>query len=88
MKAGALRLLTDGIVKYYELTPLGSKLLVSSTGLTTGEADFTVGAVHVLEDHAVKFEILKGEDADRRVDWRKLGEPRNWVKMGFKQGRV
>jgi len=90
VKAGALRLLADGIVKYYELTPLGSKLLSSSIGFTTGEAcsSVEVGVVHVLEDHAVKFEILKEEDGCRRVDWRKLGEPRNWVKMGFRLGIV
>jgi hypothetical protein len=60
IKVGALRLLTDGIVKYYELTPLGKKILESSKNFTTGEADF--GCVHVLEDHAVKFVILKEED--------------------------
>ena len=48
----------------------------------------SVGLVHVLEDHAVKFEILKEEDAEHRIDWRKLGEPRNWVKWGFKLGNV
>ena len=30
IKTGALRLLTDGIVKYYELTPFGEKILASS----------------------------------------------------------
>ena len=88
IKIGALRLLTDGIVKYYELTPFGTKILASSINFTTGEADCTVGTVHVLEDHAVKFEILKEEDAERRIDWRKLGEPHNWVKWGFKLGNV
>jgi hypothetical protein len=88
IKVGALQLQTDGIVKYYELTPFGVKFLKSSTDLTTGERCAATGAVNVLEDHAVKFEILKGEDADRRVDWRKLGEPRNWVKLGLKLGNV
>jgi DNA-binding MarR family transcriptional regulator len=86
IKTGCLRLLADGIVKYYELTPLGKKILERSKNLTTGEAGF--GCVHVLEDHAVKFEILKEEDAERRIDWKKLGEPRNWVKWGFKLGNV
>ena len=86
LKTGCLRLLADGIVKYYELTPLGKKILERSKNLTTGEEDF--GCVHVLEDHAVKFLILKEEDAERRIDWRKLGEPRNWVKWGFKLGNV
>ena len=47
-----------------------------------------MGAVHVLEDHAVKFEILKEEDKHHPIDWKKLGEPRNWVKLGFKLGNV
>ncbi len=46
------------------------------------------GAVHVLEDHAVKFLILKEEDKNYSIDWRKLGQPRNWVKLGLKQGNV
>ena len=37
IKVGALRLQTDGIVKYYELTPFGAKFLASSTDFTTGE---------------------------------------------------
>ncbi len=86
IKVGALRLLVDGLVKYYELTPFGEKLLASSADFTTGERLPRV--VHVLEDHAVKFEILKAEDAERRIDWRRLGEPRNWVKWGFRLGNV
>jgi len=88
VKVGALRLQADGIVKYYELTPFGLKILASSTDFTTSERCVGVGVVHVLEDHAVKFEVLKGEAAGCRLDWRKLGEPRNWVKLGFKLGNV
>ena len=88
IKVGALRLQTDGIVKYYELTPFGLKILASSTDFTTGERCVAVGVVHVLEDHAVKFEILKEEDKHHPVDWKKLGQPRNWVKLGFKLGNV
>ena len=88
LEVGALRLLTDGIVKYYELTPFGSKILASSINLTTGDAHVAPGVVHVLEDHAVKFDILKEEDKVHPIDWRKLGEPRNWVKFGFKLGNV
>jgi len=47
-----------------------------------------MGSVHVLEDQAVKFEILKEEDSCRLIDWKKLGQPRNWVKLGFKLGNV
>jgi len=79
---GALRLLTKDVVKYYELTPYGSKIL------TTSDAGAAPRVVHVLEDHAIKFEILKEEDPEHKPDWRKLGEPRNWVKWGFKLGNV
>jgi hypothetical protein len=88
IKVGALRLQNDGIVTYYELTPFGSKILDSSTDFTTSERCVAVGVVHVLEDHAVKFEILKPEDTSHPIDWRKLGQPRNWVKWGFKLGNV
>lgn len=88
IKVGALRLQTDGIVKYYELTPFGAKFLACSTDFTTGERCAAMDAVHVLEDHAVKFMILKEEDKQHPVDWRKLGQPRNWVKLGFKLGNV
>ncbi len=88
IKVGALRLQTDDIVKYYELTPFGAKILASSMGLTTGERCAAMGAVHVLEDHAVKYEILKAEDETHPIDWRKRGQPRNWVKLGFKLGNV
>jgi hypothetical protein len=88
IKVGALKLQTDGIVKYYELTPFGVKFLASSTDFTTGERCIAAGAVHVLEDHAVKFMILKEEDKTHPIDWKKLGSPHNWVKLGFKMGTV
>jgi len=75
-------------VKYYELTPFGLKILASSTDFTTGESCNAMGTVHVLEDHAMKFEILKEEDNNHPIDWKKLGQPRNWVKLGFKLGDV
>jgi hypothetical protein len=88
IEVGALRLTCDGIVKYYELTPFGCKILESSKNFTTSEESFALGIVHVLEDYAVKFDILKPEDEEHPIDWRKLGEPRNWVKWGFKLGNV
>ena len=78
IKAGALRLTQDGIVKYYELTPYGSKLLTGSDG----ELRLPV----VFEDHALKFRVLRRERF--RVDWEKLGEPRNWRKLGVLIGEV
>ena len=78
LKAGALQLKVDGIVKYYELTPYGSKLLTGSDG----EMRLPV----VFEDHALKFVVLRRERY--RVDWQKLGEPRNWRKLGVSIGAV
>jgi hypothetical protein len=78
VRAGALRLKQDGIVKYYELTSYGSKLLTGS--------DDVVRLPVLLEDHAVKFKVLRRERV--RLDWRKLGEPRNWVKLGVRLGTV
>jgi hypothetical protein len=68
IKVGALRLQTDGIVKYYELTPFGVKFLACSTDFTTSEECLAMGTVHVLEDHAIKFEILKEEDKQHPID--------------------
>ena len=78
IKAGALRLKQDGIVKYYELTSYGSKLLTGSDG----ELRLPV----VFEDHALKFRVLQRERSI--VDWKKLGEPRNWRKLGVLIGVV
>jgi hypothetical protein len=78
VRTDALRLKQDGIVKYYELTPYGSKLLTGS--------DDVVRLPVLLEDHAVKFKVLERERV--RLDWRKLGEPRNWVKLGVRIGSV
>jgi hypothetical protein len=88
IEVDALRLVCEGIVKYYELTPFGSKILACSKSITTSEETFALGVVHVLEDHAIKFEILKPEDTSHPIDWRKLGQPRNWAKWGFKLGNV
>ena len=41
----------------------------------------------VLEDFGVKFDVLEGEKFVG-LDWRKLGEPRNWVKLGCRVGGV
>jgi len=78
LRAGALRLTQDGIVKYYELTPYGSKLLTGSEG--------RLRLPVVLEDHPVKFTIIEREK--RVLDWVKLGSPRNWVKLGVRIGEV
>ena len=64
------------------------KFFASSTNLTTGESCVAMDAVHVLEDHAIKFLILKEEDKHHPIDWKKLGSPNNWVKLGIKLGNV
>jgi hypothetical protein len=69
---GALRLVTYDFFKEYTLTPYGSKILTTSESGVGPE-------VCCLEDYAVKFRIL---------DWRKLGRPRNWEKLGVKIGNV
>ena len=88
LKVGALRLQTDGIVKYYELTPFGAKFLASSTDFTTGERCVAMGAVHVLEDHAVKFMILKEEDKHQPSIGESLGSLVTGLSLGFKLGNV
>ena len=75
---GALRLQTPGLIKYYTLTPYGSKLLARSEG---GRLERVV-----LEDHAVKFLVVEGER--RRLDWVKLGRPANWEMLGVRIGSV
>ncbi len=75
---GALRLQCRDAFATYSLTPFGLKLLTGSEGGFVAPV--------VLEDHAVKFAIVEHEKS--RIDWRKLGEPRNWVKLGFRVGNV
>jgi len=75
---GALRLQVADVVKIYQLTPFGSKSLTRSEGCCVEPV--------VLEDHAFKFGVLEGERV--RVDWVKLGSPRNWLKLGVRIGGV
>lgn len=75
VRAGALRLKCDGVIKYYELTELGSKILAGSEGFPI-----------LFEDRPVKFRVLRREQV--RVDWGKLGEPRNWRMLGVRLGAV
>lgn len=80
LAAGALRLVVKDVFKQYALTPLGSKIL------TTGEGG-VAPEVCCLEDYAVKFEVYDWGMVDR-LDWRRLGRPRNWEKLGVKIGNV
>jgi len=78
--AGALRLVVKDVFKEYALTPYGSRIL------TTSESGFPP-EVCCLEDYAVKFGVLDWGRADC-LDWRRLGRPRNWEKLGVKIGNV
>ncbi len=66
-----IRLQTKDVFKTYSLTPSGQSCFTMSD---------SNGEVLMLEDQAVKFEIFRNEVSP--VDWRKLGEPKNWVKLG------
>lgn len=74
-----LRLQTKDVIKIYQLTPFGSKVLTASDVRCDLEAV-------VLEDFGVKFEVLEGEKGV--IAWEKLGEPRNWVKLGVRIGCI
>ncbi|MEM3578466.1 MAG: hypothetical protein QXX51_08515 [Candidatus Bathyarchaeia archaeon] len=75
---GALRLQAVDVVKYYQLTPYGSKILARSEGCGLEPV--------VLEDYAVKFVVVEPERV--RIDWEKLGSPRNWLQLGVRIGGV
>ena len=76
-----LRLLPQSVTgswSFYELTEKGSLFLTGSE---------ESASVIVLEDYPVKFDVVSWGRADS-LSWEKLGEPRNWVKLGFKVGEV
>ena len=66
-------------MRFYRLTLHSSKVLTRSENVDL------VKPV-VLEDYAVKFGVV--EDEKRCIEWRKLGDPRNWVKLGVKIGKI
>ena len=39
-----------------------------------------------MEDHAVKFRVLGWESVP--IEWKRLGRPRNWEKLGVRIGNV
>ena len=76
----ALRLVKTDVFKEYALTAYGSNILtISETGVCP--------EVCVLEDQAIKFEVINWGNIDR-LDLRKLGRPRNWEKLGIKIGNI
>ena len=77
-KHGLISLIIQDVSKFYKLTPFGSKVLTRSEDL--------VRVPVVLEDYPLKFSIIEAEKSS--LDWVKLGNPRNWVKMGVKIGKI
>ena len=77
-KQGLLCLSLQDVSKFYKLTPFGSKVLTRSEGL--------VEVPVVLEDYPFKFSIIEAEKSS--LDWVKLGNPRNWVKLGVKIWKI
>lgn len=82
-KEGLLNVCLRGSFKQFQLTSSGAEFLArSSKNLAGSEKLERV----VLEDFRVKFPIRSPEKS--RIDWRKLGKPRNWEQLGIKIGRV
>lgn len=76
-KHGYIKLQTRDVYKIFTLTYLGSKIVTGSE---------EVRRVIVLEDYPIKYGVIEGEKAP--VRWEKLGQPRNWTKLGFKIGKI
>ena len=77
-KRNLLQLRFRDVSKHYGITSFGSKVLTRSEDL--------VKVPVVLEDYPLKFSII--EDEKSRLDWAKLGKPRNWDKLGVKIGNI
>ena len=75
---GAIRLQVRDVVHIYRLTRYGSKILAMSEGCFP--------EVCVLDDHAVKFRVLEWKRLP--IEWKRLGRPRNFEKLGVRIGNV
>ena len=80
LNIGALRLVKTDVFKEYTLTAYGSTILTTSENGVSPE-------VCCLEDQAIKFKVINWGNIDR-LDWKKLGRPRNWEKLGIKIGNI
>jgi hypothetical protein len=78
LRMGTIKLQVHDVVQIYKLTPYGSKVL------TRGEGYFP--EVCCLEDYAIKFEVKEWERLP--LNWKRLGRPRNWEKLGIKIGNI
>ena len=80
LNIGALRLVKTDVFKEYALTSYGSTILTTSENGVGPE-------VCCLEDQAIKFKVINWGNIER-LDWKKLGRPRNWEKLGIKIGNI
>lgn len=67
----------DGYPKYYSLTAKGQAIITRS--------EFDVKVPCQMEDYPMKFRLIADYGG---LDWKKLGEPNNWEKLGIKIGKV
>jgi hypothetical protein len=72
-----IRVKIPGKPLIYELTSLGTKILTGSEKRWPPPV--------IMEDYAKKFRLIKDFSS---INWVKLGEPKNWIKMGIKLGRI
>jgi len=75
---GALKIQCRDVYTTYSLTPFGQTILTGS--------ERRCREVVGIEDYGVKFLVVESEKV--RIDWRKLGCPRNWEKLSVKIGGV
>jgi len=78
LSIGAIKLQVRDAVHIYQITPYGSKILTRSEGYYP--------EVCCLKDHAIKFEVIDWEKVP--LNWKRLGRPRNWEKLGVKIGNI
>ena len=67
-----IMIIGNGSPKLYELTAFGSKIL------TTSERGYCEPII--MEDYPMKFRLISEHG---NIVWEKLGEPKNWIKMGL-----
>lgn len=77
LERGLIREKSIGKPKIYTLTAVGTTILTRS--------DRTFSQPCIMEDYPVKFELVSDSS---HIEWVKLGEPRNWEKLGIHVGNV
>jgi hypothetical protein len=77
LKQGLIREKSIGKPKFYDLTAVGQTILTRSEGSFVQPC--------IMEDYPVKFQLVKDRSC---LPWEKLGDPRNWEKLGVHIGNV